>query len=414
MYAAHNTADDVEGCPDLPEGWPTNSCHIDPFWLGWKVWLATRGYTLTLDVVSTDFGPGHLQWCIPPTAPPASFPYAHRPPNETINRSDDYVPNSSIGWAKDVLQRDTALKIVLTGSDEYRVYQALLGLTGSQPNIRCLGVLRPFAILDTCRPFSFVALPRWGNVRLLWLQTVGEVMQFMRCTSQGLRLLHENRIVHRDISASNVLINHFKPAPYNNMDTKSSVLEFIRSTKVEDVHYCLFDFDISDVLPRDVSVKTYRSDSVWTCYGTASYHPQDGWQGEHDYNPFAFDVGCLGNLYKLSFSGVVRLVPLLAPLFDKMTTWDADERFTASEAADFTEHTFSELPKDVFDTTVDLASERCSDPDVYWSYIPPDVLACWAHYRTPQLPWTRLLLTKIAESDVGWRLLRFTRRTLSV
>ncbi|KAI0630185.1 hypothetical protein C8Q77DRAFT_1136808 [Trametes polyzona] len=412
MYAAHNTADDVVECPDLPEGWPTNDCYIGPFWLGWKEWLAARGYTLTLDVVSMDFGPGHLQWCIPPTAPPASFPYAHRPPNDTINRSYDYVPNSSIGWAKDVLQRDTALKIVLTGSDEYRVYQALLGLTGPQPNTRCLGVLRPFAILDTCRPFSFVALPRWGNAAPQWLHTVGEVMQFMRCTSQGLRLLHENRIVHRDISTSNVLINYFKPAPYNIIDTKNSVQEFTRSTKVEDVYFCLFDFDISDALPRDVSVKTYRSDSIQTCYGTVSYHPPDAWHGEPDYNPFAFDVGCLGNLYRSSFPELIPLVPLLAPLFDKMTTWNVKERFTASEAADFIERAFAALPADLLGSAMDWESECCSDPDVYWSHIPPDVLARWAHYRTPQPPWPRPLLAKIAEFDLGWRLLRFVRRTL--
>ncbi|KAI0630175.1 hypothetical protein C8Q77DRAFT_1136785 [Trametes polyzona] len=197
-------------------------------------------------------------------------------------------------------------------------------------------------------------------------------------------------------------------------DTQRSVQEYIRGSQNEDVHYCVFDFDISDVLPRDVSVKTYRSDSVWTYYGTASYHPPDAWHGEHDYNPFAFDVGCLGNLYKSMFSNVVPLAPLLAPLFDKMTTWNVEERFTASEAADFIEHAYSDLAQDVLDTTVDLESQHYGGSDDYWSRIPQDVASHWAQYRTPQPPWTRSLLTKVAESEMGWRLLRFIRRTLRV
>ncbi|KAI0630174.1 hypothetical protein C8Q77DRAFT_246530 [Trametes polyzona] len=105
--------------------------------------------------------------------------------------------SASLGWAQDGLWRNVAVKITLTDSDEYRVYQALLQPTVPQSNTQCLGVLRPLAILDTSRRFSFIVLPRWGNTGLHWLKTVGEVMQFIRCTSRGLRLLHENRIIHR-------------------------------------------------------------------------------------------------------------------------------------------------------------------------------------------------------------------------
>ncbi|KAI0630172.1 hypothetical protein C8Q77DRAFT_1136768 [Trametes polyzona] len=402
-------------CPDLPDGWPFSDCQIGSFWLGWKDWLATRGCALTLDVIPTSHGP-MIHWRIPPASAPALLPYAHRALGKAPTGTYDSSPIASIGWAQDGARRDIALKVIARESEEYRVYQTLLNPADPRPNAQCVGVLRPLAILDTSRSFSFVVMPRWGIIPTpSYLRTVGEVMQFMRCTSQDLQLLHENRIVHRDLKISNILINYFNPASVNVVDRKRSIQDFLGSTKTEDVQYCLFDFDISGAFPHDVLVKTYRTDSEWALYGTPFLHPPDARLGEYDYNPFAFDVGCLGNFYTSLLRSVVPLVPLLAPLFDKMTTWVVDERFTACEAAQFIEDILAELPKDVLETTIDWESEYDhADVDAYWTHMPPDFRARWVHYKTPQPPWTRSLLARIADSDIGWRLLRFVRDILHI
>ena len=53
------------------------------------------------------------------------------------------------------------------------------------------------------------------------------------------------------------------------------------------------DFDLSLMVPHDVNLKKYRRPYQESFMG--SYlQPRDTSQGEFDYNPFVFDVGCLG------------------------------------------------------------------------------------------------------------------------
>lgn len=62
------------------------------------------------------------------------------------------------------------------------------------------------------------------------------------------------------------------------------------------VEYALFDYGYSAILPKSTDVKTCRHphEDIWY----ATYNElNDVMQGEYDYNPFAFDVGCLGHLF---------------------------------------------------------------------------------------------------------------------
>lgn len=68
------------------------------------------------------------------------------------------------------------------------------------------------------------------------------------------------------------------------------------------VHYCLFDFDISLIFPCDAPLHACRRPANESYGGAPPYHPLDASCGEYDYDPFAFDVGCLGNLYRTYFS----------------------------------------------------------------------------------------------------------------
>lgn len=62
--------------------------------------------------------------------------------------------------------------------------------------------------------------------------------------------------------------------------------------------YCLFDFNLSLKLPLETSLQDCRI-SAAGAYGRGTFwaHPQDIAQGEYEYNPFAFDVACLGNVF---------------------------------------------------------------------------------------------------------------------
>lgn len=67
------------------------------------------------------------------------------------------------------------------------------------------------------------------------------------------------------------------------------------------VVYALFDFDLSLQLPPDTSLKSCRRPADEAFIGKKLYHAPDVYEGERHYNPFAFDVACLGRLYLAHF-----------------------------------------------------------------------------------------------------------------
>ncbi len=65
--------------------------------------------------------------------------------------------------------------------------------------------------------------------------------------------------------------------------------------------YCLFDFDFSVQFPPSTPLERCRllTDVV---VSATPYQPLDFAAGEYDYDPFAFDVGCLGNMFRMHFA----------------------------------------------------------------------------------------------------------------
>jgi hypothetical protein len=63
------------------------------------------------------------------------------------------------------------------------------------------------------------------------------------------------------------------------------------------LQYALFDFDISIMFNPDSTPAERRLPSEFSWEG--GYHqPYDTSQGELDYDPFAFDVACMGNFFR--------------------------------------------------------------------------------------------------------------------
>ena len=73
------------------------------------------------------------------------------------------------------------------------------------------------------------------------------------------------------------------------------------------IRYAFMDYDLSVQFPLDVSLKTYRCPSDETWIGSEAYKPLDVWLGETQYNPFAFDVAMLGNMFRVHFWVRTRL-----------------------------------------------------------------------------------------------------------
>lgn len=75
--------------------------------------------------------------------------------------------------------------------------------------------------------------------------------------------------------------------------------------------YALMDYDISILHDDAIDTANYFRPVEEAWYGTMMYHPFDYSQGEWRYNPFAFDVACLGGMIMAEYA--VRMLPPRCP-----------------------------------------------------------------------------------------------------
>jgi hypothetical protein len=111
---------------------------------------------------------------------------------------------------------------------------------------------------------------------------------------------------------------------------------------------------------------------------------------------------------------------MLAPLLDKMTTRDIENRFTAAEALQF----FEEMLPTVAEDQLNL--EEYEDPEEYirydlynrWQYLPENFQKKWSAYRQLPTPVAAKVLRAICSSEyvphyflpsVRWFLFKVTR-----
>ena len=103
----------------------------------------------------------------------------------------------------------------------------------------------------------------------------------------------------QDIKEGNILVNGYCPDATEPRDILTAHLR--SSPKLA---FCLFDFDLSIQAPPGASLEDYRRPSDESSFGSTMYHPQlDVSLAQPEYNPFAYDVGCLGNML-ISFVAV--------------------------------------------------------------------------------------------------------------
>ncbi|KAI0355664.1 hypothetical protein OH77DRAFT_1424609 [Trametes cingulata] len=379
------------------------------FWLRCEDWLAARGYTLH---ARRPPGPRTLKglWYPPEYTAPASLPYAGR---ASVENPLPYplVPALRVAWAQDSRNRDVVIKLTNKDIDEYRIYSTLLHCGELQVPGKCMGVLAPVAILDTPYNYSFVIMPMWGGLEsLIDFDNVAQVMRFMRCTLQGLAVLHAHRIAHRDIHQSNMLVDCYS----QELEVAGMGPAHAEHRRTKEASYCLYDFNLSIQLPPDTSLRDCRRPAQEAMTTESSIQPQDIILGEHVYNPFAFDVGCLGNLFRVHFWRAVSIVPWFAPLFDRMTTHVISQRFTAEDALAFLDHIATHLPKDACDASMTLEPDwyTCEERGIYWDLTPPGFTTFWSHYKTPLHGRLAHVIDRLCSCQFGWRAVRYIRALL--
>ncbi|RPD59774.1 hypothetical protein L227DRAFT_502913 [Lentinus tigrinus ALCF2SS1-6] len=379
-----------------------------PFWSAYRGWLSARGFHLHALREHEAVAFGEV-WCPPPLTSTAPLPFAKRRIGDETGRPP--TPYLKCAPAQDSHGRDVTIKLVNTFTHEYRIYQDLLrcdALFGQDFQ----GVLPPVAILDTPYRFSFVVMPTWGSFNPLQdLETVGQVMDFMHCTLKGLSFLHSRRVAHRDINDHNVM-NNFYSLWEPCSTSRSRLVEHRRTTSVL---YCLFDFNFSVQFPLETPLHECRLVAETTLFGGTPYDPCDVYYGAYDYDPFAHDVACLGNMFRAHFATIVGNVPEFALLFDRMTTHIIRDRLSASSALTYFEQVVGGLSDHVLEREAKLAgSLDFEDTDRYWTLLPPELASAWAKYRTPPVFLRHRILEYISNYSFGYIILRCVRRRLRI
>ncbi|KAG6835654.1 hypothetical protein H0H93_016095 [Arthromyces matolae] len=285
------------------------------------------------------------------------LPYAFHGGDDSVNRDQDRII-----FAQDSEQRHVAVKVVKDASDEYKVLRFLFEQ----------------GVPDTIEKFNHV-------IPVLDLMPFGDFW-------------------FADISRGNVLVNHFGR---DQCDRQNPTRRHLRHQK--QLTYALFDFELSTKFPSSWSDKQCRLPYQRSWDGTPGFVPPDTWQGEFDFDPFAWDVGAMGLVLADRFQHLTIHVPLLAPLFDKMLTRDVPRRFTAQQSLDF------------FDTVVypgtsqeqlDLGVEEPPrEPIDRWTGLDPEFLERWSSYRERPLPLTTQILRFICEYPWILHTIAFIRKT---
>lgn len=98
----------------------------------------------------------------------------------------------------------------------------------------------------------------------------------------------------QDICEMNIMVNYYRYDDDLNLHEKDIRVH----RKSGRLCYAFMDFNQSIILPADTCIRTCRRPAQEAWHGFGGYKPWDISLGEPTYNPFAHDVGMLGNLFR--------------------------------------------------------------------------------------------------------------------
>ncbi|CCM01524.1 uncharacterized protein FIBRA_03580 [Fibroporia radiculosa] len=160
-------------------------------------------------------------------------------------------------------------------------------------------------------------------------RAIGEVVEFVQQTLEGLSFLHRNYIAHRDCAAANIMMDGRPLYPHGHHPvrrnyTTDGVFDVVPLSRLDcPVRYYFIDFGISTRFLEGSS--TY----VLGRQGRDKDVPE--LSSEVPYDAFKVDIFTLGNLYRTEFYEKYHGLDFLRPLITSMTQRAPDKRPTVEE-----------------------------------------------------------------------------------
>ncbi|KAI0365092.1 kinase-like protein [Pilatotrama ljubarskyi] len=247
----------------------------------------------------------------------------------------------------DAKQSDTnelvAIKKFRKDSQELQIAQFLSST--QDPQNHSVPVLR---ILDD--PFdpmlSLMVMPYLRPCNDPGFGTVGEAIDFITQTLEGLAFMHRHNIVHRDIAVENIM-----------MDAKALYPDGHHPVRLDHTPDAIHPIT---ALPRtNRKMQYYYIDFGLACYfppGVSSYVVGDVGRdtdvpelsSDIPYDAYKVDIFALGNLYAQEFEEKYNNMHFLKPLVERMTQVQPELRPTADDALAHWEETRDSLGKHVY------------------------------------------------------------------
>ncbi|KAF8510461.1 kinase-like domain-containing protein [Hysterangium stoloniferum] len=364
-------------------------------WNTLRPWFMDRGYKLYSTWQELGVPQNHVWYTCPAEVYSGytDFPYAHIGGADRANVELDSPDLAAqlwdrVAYAQDAQSRHVVIKFVKGGSDHYRVFRFLYDRK-VEAESHCIVPILDFLKYDED---WFVVMPRWGRNPLMpWFSTVREMLIFIHSVLRAVEYLHRNLIVHRDVACKNILVNHFAGIFDDEAPSTRRILREQNKSL-----YSLCDFDCSVMFSSTSNPAERRLPSYMSFQMMAL--PHDTCQGELDYDPFAFEVACVGIMLSSPNQDSIPIVPILAPFFDRMITSKLEDRFTATEALAFFEKLQARLTPEQLNSEPPKVHRGIypapwdSDLSARWSELPVDFVREWSLYRAPPPSlWTRIL-----------------------
>ncbi|KAF8872321.1 hypothetical protein CPB84DRAFT_1799794 [Gymnopilus junonius] len=313
------------------------------WWDSMRDWFAERGYTLYDYIPKSESKKPNSYWRPSRSCPgPVDFPYPHMASDDDPAGFRNNYGNGRVVFAQDDTGRHLAIKLVKGGSEEIKILKFLKDET-CPSSLHSFPCVLPVLDLLSCENHWFAIMPRWSSFTFSpWFPTLYHAVLHMRCLLQALTFLHYHRIFHRDVAHRNILVN---------------MLLAFRDPRSMKLRYAFFDFDRAIMLDEETYGQNPRLPIHIVDRGFY-VPPAERLLGHRDFDPFKYDVACLGIYFDRVFG-----------------------RFSAAQALAFTEYILENTSPSIPSyKQLPVWRGRYYERD-RWKGLPDDFISTWVSHR---------------------------------